>query len=53
MQYTFFSLLTNKKERRLRNIRANLDKELIIIGAPWFSPLQAKSLNAKADSPTK
>lgn len=53
MQHTFFSLLTNKKERRARHIRANLDREFMAEGAPWFTRLQEKTLNVKVASSIK
>lgn len=52
MQHTFFSLLTNKKERRARYIQANLDREFIAAGAPWFT-IQAKTSIVKVIPSTK
>ncbi len=52
MQHTFFSLLTNKKERQVRSIRISLDEKLIV-GAPWFNLIGTKTIHAKVNSPTK
>lgn len=46
MQHTFFSLLTSKKQRRLRNIEVSLNKEFMAVAAPWFDG-QAEALKAK------
>jgi hypothetical protein len=42
MQHTLFTLLTNKKGRHARDIRASLDREFIA-GAPWFNVVQGKN----------
>jgi|GEM_PF-2109677 len=53
MQHTFFSLLTNKKERRARSIRASLNREFTAAGAPWFDGSQVKALKVKTVPSTK
>lgn len=52
MQHTLFILLTNKKGRHARDIRASLDREFIA-GAPWFNVVQIKPQATKIDSSTK
>jgi hypothetical protein len=54
MQQTFFTLLTSKKERRARYIRASLDREFLTAGAPWFTDkLLEKTASVKIISSTK